>query len=204
MDYTISKTKRNLIIFSAVFLMVKAIILVVVFQSVYPAKPDLVLSVTSWILQIAAYGYILIVLIGYFKHYELKVLMMITLGILALEIAGNVIQLFSGIAEKDALNHINLVITIGWSLALIIWIIFLFRIPEADFPALISIRKYAISVMAIILLSGIVPLFVNQFINIQKYLGVFVGVILLIPYVFIIEFGLKLPQKEQNLTTNLS
>jgi len=195
MDYTISKTKRNLIIFSAVFLMVKAIILVVVFQSVYPAKPDLVLSVTSWILQIAAYGYILIVLIGYFKHYELKVLMMITLGILALEIAGNVIQLFSGIAEKDALNHINLVITIGWSLALIIWIIFLFRIPEADFPALISIRKYAISVMAIILLSGIVPLFVNQFINIQKYLGVFVGVILLIPYVFIVDFAMKLKLK---------
>jgi len=204
MDYTISKTKRNLIIFSAVLLILKAIIFGVVFQSLEPANPDLVLKGIGQFLQIVAYGYILIMLIDYFKYYKSKELKMITLGILALEIAGNVIQLFSGIAEKDALNHINLVITIGWSLALIIWIIFLFRIPEADFPALISIRKYAISVMAIILLSGIVPLFVNQFINIQKYLGVFVGVILLIPYVFIIEFGLKLPQKEQNLTTNLS
>jgi hypothetical protein len=191
MDYTISKTKRNLLIFSAVLLILKAIIISLVFQSGYPAKPDLLVSGIGRILQIVAYGYILILLIGYFKHYELKVPKMIALGILILEIAKNVIQLFSNIAEKNAPNYVNSTITIGWSLALIIWIIFLFRVTAAYFPALISIRKYAVSIFAIVILGGFIPIFIDA----KQYFELYAAIIIAIPYVFIVEFAMKLKLK---------
>ena len=195
MDYTISKTKRNIIIFSAVFLMLKAIILALVFQSLEPAKPDLVLRVIGQFLQIVVYGYILIMLFGYFKQYELKVLQMITLSILALEIAGSVIQLFSSITGNNVPNHVNLVTTIIWSLAMFIWIIFLFRVPAADFPALISIRKYAVSIFAIVILGAIIPNLINQITNNKQYFELLAAIILVIPYVFIVEFAMKLKLK---------
>ena len=188
MDYTISKTKRNLIIFSSVFLILKAIILAVVFQSVEPAKPDFVLSGIGRILQIVAYGYILIILFGYFKHYMLKELKMITLCILALEIAGSAVQLFSSIAEINVPNHVSSIITICWSLAMIIWIVFLFRIPATDFPALISIRKYAVSILAIVILGGFIPVFIDA----SQYFELYAAIPVTIPYIFIVDFAMKL------------
>jgi hypothetical protein len=188
MNYIISKTKRNLIIFSAVLLILKAIILGVVFQSLEPANPDLVLKGIGQFLQIVACGYILIILFDYFKHYKLKELQMITLSILALEIAGSAIQLFSSISEKEAPNHVNLFITIGWSLAMIMWIIFLFRVSAADFPALISIRKYAVSIFAILIFGASIPIFINT----RQYFELFAAITNVIPYVFIVEFAMKL------------
>lgn len=194
MEYTISKTKRNLIFFSAAFLIMKAIFLSLVFQSVYPAKPDLVLNVIGRIVQIAAYGYILIVLIGYFKHYELKVLKTITLGILIFSIAENVIQIFSSFQEKNTPNHVNWVIAIGGVLALITWIIFLFRIRAADFSGLVSIRKYAVSVVAIVILGGFIPVFIDA----RQYFLFLAPIIVVIPYFFIIEFAFKLKLKSHS------
>jgi hypothetical protein len=195
MDYIVSKTKRNLIIFSAVFLILKAITIAFVFHATDPVKPDLVLSGTERFLQIVAYGYIMIVLFGYFKHYELKALQMITLSILALEIAGSVIQ-FSNITGLNLPNRVNLINVIIWSLAMILWIIFLIRISVTDFPALISIRKYAVSIFAVIILSAIIPLLINQIINNRQYFELFVAIIFVIPYVFIIEFAMKLKISE--------
>jgi hypothetical protein len=191
MDYTISKTKRNLLLFSVILLILKATFFLLVFQSAYPAKPDLVLILIGRILQIAAYGYILIVLIDYFKHYELKVLKMITLCILVLEIAENVIQNFSSIQEKNTPNHANFVVAIGGVLALITWIIFLFRIRSADFPGLGSIRKYAVSLVTVVILGAFIPVFIDA----RQYFEFLAPIIVIIPYFFIIEFALKLNLK---------
>jgi hypothetical protein len=80
---------------------------------------------------------------------------------------------------------------------MIVWIIFLFRTSAANFPALISIRKYAISVLAVILISGTLPLIIGKFIDIQQYVGIAVVVIGVLPYVFFIEFGLKLSRENR-------
>lgn len=195
MEYVIRKTKKNLILFSAVFLILKAITLAFAFHAADSAKPDLVLNVIGRFLHIVAYGYILIVLFGYFKHYELKALQMITLSILALEIAGSVIQ-FSSITGLNVPNRVNLMNGIIWSLAMILWIIFLFRSSVSDFPALISIRKYAVSIFAVLILSAIIPLLINQLINNRQYFELFAAIIFVIPYVFIIEFAIKLKMKK--------
>jgi hypothetical protein len=197
-EYSISKTKRNLITFSAVFLILKNIVLIVfayLYHASDPEKPMWILWSIERILQIIPYGYIMIVMADYFRHYQLKVLQLITLGILALEIIGHVIHYFNH-AKINLPKPLLIGNSIIWTLAMIVWIVFLFRVSTTKFAATNSIRKYAISVLAVILISGTLPLLINQLIDIQKYSGIVVGVIFLIPYVFFIEFGLKLPLKE--------
>jgi len=209
MEYTISRTKRNLIIFSAVFLILKAIIVVFVFFAREYAAHDHTLGIILSILQIIPYSYIMLVLSGYFNYYKLKALRMTTLILLLIEISGNMLQYLNQAemfnqAERTVPRYIAIGNGVVWTLILIIWIILLFRISATDFPALISIRKYAISVITVILLSGTLPFMISKFIDIQKYIGIVFVMIGVLPYFFYIEFGLKLPGKETNPTGNLS
>lgn len=200
MEYTISRTKRNLIIFSAVFLILKAVIIVSVFFAREYAAHDHALGIILSILQIIPYAYIMLVLSGYFNHYKLKALQMTTLILLLMEIFGNMLQYFNRAemysqAEMNVPRFIALGGGIVWSLIMIVWIILLFRVSATDFPALVSIRKYAISVIAVLLLSGTLPFLIGHIRNIQPYLGIIVAVIGVLPNLFFIEFGLKLPGK---------
>ncbi len=195
MEYPISKTKRNLLIFSAILLILKAIIVIIIFYFRESAHQNNTLSVILSTLQIILFGYILIVIAGYFNHYKLKSLRTITLVLLILDIAGIILQYFNR-AEMNVPKFVTMGSGILWTLILIVWIIFLVRTTATDFPALISIRKYAISVLAVILISGTLPFLIGKIINIQQYLGIIVVVIGVIPYFFIIEFGLKLPGKD--------
>ena len=201
MEYTISRTKRNLIVFSAVFLILKAIIILSVFFAREYAAHDPALGIILSILQIIPYAYIMLVLSGYFNYYKLKALRITTLILLLMEIFGNMLQYFNRAemysqAEMNVPRFIAIANGIVWSLIMIVWIIFLFRVAAADFPALISIRKYAISVVAVFLLSGTFPFLIGHIKDIQQYLGIIVVVIGVLPNVFFIEFGLKLPRKE--------
>jgi len=201
MDYTISKTKRNLIIFCAVFLILKAIIVSAIFFLRESTQHNNTLRIILSILQIIPYGYILIVIAEYFNHYQLKVLRMTTIILLITEISGNMLQYFNQAdiysqTEITVPKFIAIVNNVVWTLGMIVWIVFLFRISVTNFPALISIRKYAISALAVIFISGTLPLVINQLIEIQKYLGIVVPVIFLIPYIFFIEFGLRLSLDE--------
>jgi hypothetical protein len=195
MNYTVSKTKRNLIIFSAVFLILKAITLQFFSRSMDSADPDLVIFGIERFLQTVAHGYIMIMLYAYFRHYELKSLQVITLGLLALEIVGGVIQLsfINGMIEP---NHVKSISAIVWSLGMLIWIIFLFRNSVPVSPALISIRKYAISVLAVIPLSAVFPLLIVNFVDVRQNVWFVMTLIGVIPYIFIIEFALKLKIRE--------
>lgn len=200
MEYTISRTKRNLIIFSAAFLILKAIIVVSVFFAREYAAHDHTLGIILSILQIIPYSYIMLVLSGYFNYYKLKALRMTTLILLLIEISGNMLQYFNQVemfnqAEMNVPRFIAIGNGMVWTLILIVWIILLFRISATDFPALISIRKYAISVIAVVLLSGTLPILIGHIMVMQRYLGIIVVVIGVLPNVFFIEFGLKLPRK---------
>jgi len=198
MEYTISKTKRNLIIFSAVFLILKNISLVA-FAIIFPT-PDHENSIwiqisIERILQLFPYAYIMIVMADYFRHYQLKALQIITLGMLALEIAGSIIHYFNH-TEINLPKPLLIGNSIIWTLSMFIWIVFLFRVSNTNYAAINSIRKYAISVLVVIFISGTLPLLIDHFIDIQKYLGIFISITFVIPNIFFIEFGLKLPGKE--------
>jgi hypothetical protein len=200
MEYTISRTKRNLIIFSAVFLILKAFIVVSVFFAREHAVHDNTIGIILSILQIIPYGYIMIVITEYCNHYKLKALRMTTLILLLMEISGNMLQYFNQAemfsqAEMNVPRFIAIGSGVVWTLIMIVWIILLVRISATDYPALISIRKYAISVIAVNLLSGTLPFLIGHITNIQQYLGIIVVVIGVLPNVFFIEFGLKLPGK---------
>jgi len=209
MEYTISRTKRNLIILSAVFLILKAVIIVSVFFAREYAAHNSALRIILSILQIIPYAYIMLVLSGYCNYYKLKALRITTLILLVIEISGHMLQylnqaeMFSQ-AEMNVPRFIAIGNGIVWALVMIVWIIFLFRVSVTDFPALISIRKYAISVVAVFLLSGTFPFLIGHIKDIQQYLGIIVIVIGVIPYIFIIEFGLKLPVKALNPTVNVN
>jgi hypothetical protein len=196
MDYTISKPKRNLIIFCTVLLILKSIILVVLFQSLERTKPDLVIVGIGRILHIMAFGYILIMLYDFFNHYKLEGLKILVLCILGFEIASTVFHLIPGIPEKNALNYFNLFLTTGWVLTMIIWTVFLFRNAAANFLGLISIRKFAIAQIAIIPVNGIVPLLMGDMDIIQQYMGIVSLALGIIPSLFIIEYAMKLKLKE--------
>lgn len=197
MDYTISKTKRNLIIFSAVFLILKAIVLVVVFNAIDSTRLEVTLRRVDRILQTVACGYIIFVLVQYFRHYKLKTLQFITLAILLIDVANNTIQ-FSILAGMNVAKHDPLVSALIWVFLLFLWIIFLFRIPAANFPALISIRKYAVSILAIVILGGFIPFFIDD----RQYFEFLAPIIVIIPYFFIVEFALKPNSRARNSSTN--
>ena len=141
----------------------------------------------------------MIVIVEYFNHFKLKSLRKITLVFLIVEIAGTILQHFNQ-AEMNVPKLVIMVNGVVWTLIMIVWIIFLFRNSAANFPALTPIRKYAISVMSVILINGTLPLIIGRFIDIHKYIGIFVVVISVLPYVFFIEFGLKLPMKNRAAT----
>ena len=198
MEYTVSKTKRNLIIFSAVFLILKNIALVA-FALIFPTSDHensiWILNFLERIIQVIPYGYIMIMLADYFRHYQLKLLQLFTIGILALEIAGSAIHYFNH-PEMNVPKPLLIGNGVIWILAMIVWIIILFRVSNTNFDALYSIRKYAISVLSVIFLSGTLPFIAGKITDIQPYLGIVVALIGVFPYIFIIEFGLKLPLKE--------
>jgi hypothetical protein len=197
MDYRISKTKRNLIIFSAVFLILKAIILVIVFSYRETPISEITWNIILHFTQIIANSYILIVIFGYFNHYKFKALQIITLIILLPEIAGNIITFFNqtGInVPKPVLIGNNII----WTLSMVSWIVFLFRISSVDFPGLASIRRFAISIIVTIFIAGTLPILIHNIINIRHYHDWIIVMIGVIPYIFIIDFGLKLKVNELN------
>ena len=197
-EYSISKTKRNLIIYCAIFLILKNIALVA-FALIFPTSDHKnsiwILNFLERIIQVIPYGYIMIMLADYFRYYQLKLLQLFTIGILALEIAGSAIHYFNH-PEMNVPKPLLIVNGVIWTLAMIVWIVILFRVSNTNFAALNSVRKYAISVLSVIFISGTLPFFAGKITDIQPYLGIVVALIGVIPYIFIIEFGLKLPLKE--------
>ena len=81
-----------------------------------------------------------------------------------------------------------------WIIATIFLIVFLFQIKMKDYPGILSIRKYAISIILFFVLVTTIPLFgnpVNSFTTRQL-----VELTFAIPYIFTIDFAIKLYSKK--------
>jgi hypothetical protein len=155
------------------------------------------------ILYIAAYGYLMLVFIDYFRFHRLKVLQITTIVILMTEIIRKGYSIVNALNPPvPVANTLNLpmprllFITIStiYIISLIIWMIFLFQSKTKHYPAIQSIRKYAVTIMLYLILWVTIPNFVkaDNRIDIVKLLSFIAA----IPYIFIIGFAVKMPLKE--------
>jgi glucan phosphoethanolaminetransferase (alkaline phosphatase superfamily) len=132
------------------------------------------------------------VFFDYFRHYRLKVLQIVILTVFITEVIFKS-NLLTNILESTWKKAIFLTVNAIWILATIVMIAFLFQAKMKDYPGIRSVRKYAISILFFYVLVPTVPLFVepDSTFSTQQL----VEIIFVIPYVFVIDFAMKLPSK---------
>lgn len=193
MEYTISKTKRNLVILCSSILILNQVILGLFKFFNGHIQLDNYQIVIQNMFYIIPYGYLMLVFFDYFKHYQLKVLQIFTVTILSLEIVANAfsfINLYNPIIARFVFSAISVI----WFSSIIIWSIFLFYLHGKDYPAILSIRGYAVGILLYLLLIGIVPMFVKNY-DILNSLQLN-AMTMAISYIFTIVFAMKLRLKE--------
>lgn len=182
-----------MIIFSSVFLILYFLIVGLFFFIVGPTELDSLQFGIKKVLYLIPYGYLMLIFFDYFRYYHLKVLQITTITILTCEVVTLGIQ-FANVLLATLPKFILLTINAIWIIATIIWIIFLFIPKMKDYRALISIRKYAMGPVLIFLIGFSIPFIVkpdNTFAALQL-----LCLICAIPYIFTIDFAMKLQLKE--------
>ena len=186
MEYTLSRTKRNWIIASAVFLILNQVFWALYLIWNVPVKPGPLQSIIRDVLLLIPFGFILFVFMDYFRHYRLKVLQWITIAILVIEVLN-----FTG----GFINHhyqklpIFILYALGavWAIAKIAWMIFLFLPDRKNYPGLVMIRWFGFGFL-LFFLPGILPLLfkpANLF-SMHQLVSISYG----IPYFFAIGFAM--------------
>jgi hypothetical protein len=193
MDYILNNTKRNNIIICSSFLILYFLILGLAFLFKDTRELDIIENSILSILFIIAYGYLLFIFVDYFKHYTLKVLKNITLIILIGEILNQVIKLinsFNPVIPHFIFSSVDVIII----LSQIVWIIFLFRLKVKDYAAMQSLRRYAFAIIASFILSVTISV-ITMFSYSYDYVNL-MYLPLTIPYIFTIDFAIKLNTTE--------
>ncbi len=192
MEYSISRTKRNIIIFSSSFLILYFVIVGLFFFFMVPTELNTLQFGIKKILYLIPFGYIMLIFFDYFSYYHLKVLQITTITILTCEVVTLGLQ-FANVLIATIPKFVLYTVNAIWVIATIIWIIFLFIPKMKDYPAILSIRKYAIGPILIFIIGFSIPFFIKPD-NTFAAMKVF-GIICGIPYIFIIEFAIKLQLK---------
>ena len=193
MEYTINKTKRNVIILASSILILNVLMSSLYFFFKSPAKIETLQIVIHKIIFLIPFGYLMLAFFDYFRHYKLKVLQISILTILIMEVilrANPFTNIFDPIWIKAVFITTNAI----WIIATIFLIVFLFQIKMKDYPGILSIRKYAISVIFFFVLVTTIPLFrspANSLTTRQLLELTFT-----IPYIFTIDFAIKLYSKK--------
>lgn len=193
MKYTINKTKRNLIIFSSAFLIVYSVFFTFIFFFTDPVTPEPLQVGIQSIVFLLAYSYLMLVFIDYFRFHGLKVLQVAALSLLVTEFVTRGFQL-SNVLGYTIPKYMNLTFTLIWSISLFVSIVFLFLLKSKDYPAIRAIRWYAVCFILFPVLGATIPLLVKPndiFITIQL-----LGLTLAIPYIFSIDFAVKVPLED--------
>lgn len=189
MEYTVSQTKRNIIILSSIILILYFLGVGLFFFLKGPIKLDTLLNIIQNVIYIIPYSYLMLVFIDYFRFYKLKVLQTAFLAVFIMEIISRGFQ-FTNLFDMSDTRVMHLATNMIWIVATAISLIFLFQTKIKDYPGIISIRKYVI---------GIVPFFVlgtsiTFMIKPDSIFGTLqlVNITLAIPYIFTIDFAVKL------------
>jgi hypothetical protein len=193
MEYTINRTKRNIIILASSVLILYVLTSNLFFFLKGPTKIDTLQIFIQKIIFLIPFGYLMLAFFDYFRHYKLKVLQISILTILLIEVILRA-NLFTNIFDSIWTKTIFITTNAIWIIATILLIVFLFQIKKKDYPGMLSIRKYAISIILFFVLVTTIPLLgnpVNSFTTRQ-----FVEITFAIPYIFTIDFAIKLYSKK--------
>ncbi len=193
MEYAINKLKRNSIILSSVFLILYILTIRLYFYFADLTPIGLTQQIIQNLVFLVPYTYIILGLFVYFRFYQLKVLQVSVAVILLLNIlfrANLFTHLFESTGEKAIFTTAAIILLV----ATFIFLIFLFQSKTKDCPGIFSIRKYAISTVCFFALSTTAPFWAatDKAFATQQLVELTTA----IPYIFIIEFALKLRLKE--------
>jgi len=193
MEYSIRKSKRNMIVLSSSFLILYFITEGLFFLLMGPTKLNPLQSGIKKILYLIPFGYLMLIFVDYFRYYHLKVLQITTIAILIFDVVTMGIEFSNGLIANVP-KIVLYLISVIWIIAIIIWMILLFFPNRKDYPALISIRKYAICPILIFVFGFSIPFFVKPD-NIFNALQL-LCIIGAIPYIFTIDFAMKVQLKK--------
>ncbi len=137
----------------------------------------------------ASYSYVLYIFITYFRHYSLRTLTILTTIILVSELISTIILILNSLLTRD-LDGLRTIINILTIIVEIIWLFYLFPLKSKDYSAILSLYKYGIAIIVTFFIALVVTFNLVYSENLSVY-GI-QDIILAIPYIFLIDFGLKL------------
>ena len=137
----------------------------------------------------ASYSYVLYIFITYFKFYSLRTLSVLTTILLICELISTFILILNSHTTID-LESLRTVINILTIIVEIIWLFYLFPLKTKEYTAILSLYKYGIAII-VTFFFAIVVTFNLVYSEDLTFFGI-QDIILAIPYIFLIDFGIKL------------
>lgn len=184
-------------ILSAVFLMAYTIYNAFFFFGLKPGsmEVDSAQLIIRDLLFAIPHLYLLIVLFDYFRYHRWKVLQYTLLFTVIFEFVSKAFRIINQMGSFVTTNF-SYSMTIGaiWLISIIVQAIFLLRLKRKDYPEVFSLQKYAVALIFFQLVAfGIPFLFRSESVSSMLLI---IRILSAIPYLFLIEFALKLKSKE--------
>lgn len=139
-------------------------------------------------------GFLMLTFYNYFRHYRLKVLQNAIFIIFIMEVILRS-TFFTNLFEWAWTRAFLLSTSTIWIAATIILVVVLFKNKSKVYPGILSIRKYAISSLLIYVFSTTYSFYIKPVEPLNTML--LVGLTSAIPFIFTIDFAVKLNLKEQ-------
>ena len=196
MEYSITKSKRNNLILCASYIIIYyvynglSVLLTYIMRELDPIENEFI-NVLFLISSI----YLYVVLIDYFRKTQLRTLEIVTIVFLISEAGIQMIKLvnaFKFVIPDLLTNFLGILAAIN----IVVWIVLVLRLKTGSYPALVSLRRYAFGIIAGFVL-GVIIATVLIFNRLTGYFSL-VFLPFAIPYIFIMDFALKLEIKEDN------
>jgi hypothetical protein len=198
MNYSISNIKRDLMIISAAFLTVYTIYNAFFFFGLEPGgvKPNTIMLIIRDLLFAIPHVYLLLVLFDYFRHQGWKILQYTLLLTVIMEILLKALNMINQIGSFVPYNiYYSMGEGLFWAVAIIVQAIFLLQIKRKDYPEVFSLQKYAVGLILTQIIGFGVPVIFRS--ENSSSMMLVIRTISAIPYLFLIDFTLKLKSKER-------
>lgn len=205
MNYTISSVKRNLMILSAAFLTVYTLYNAYYFNSLPDAvvKPDTVQMIIRDLLFAIPHVYLLIVLFDYFRFNGWKVLQSVVLLAAIVEVVSKVVNGVNAMGPLTPTSrYYSMSMGLFWFAVILIQAIFLLRLKRKENPAIFALQKYALALILTQLVAFAIPVVIRSTDSSSMMLAI--RIISAVPYLFLIEFTLKLNAEKKNMASDMS
>lgn len=193
MNYTINHTKRNAIILCSSFLILYVFVTRLLLFINPPTEIDIAERVIRNAIYLIPFGYLMLVFFKYFSHYKLKIMQISVVVIFVMEL---IIRstLFANMFESAWKKFFLLSVSTFWIVATTVLIVSLFRYKIKVYPGMFSIRNYALSSLLIYVFSTTYSFYIKPANPLETIL--LVGMASAIPFIFTIDFALKLKYRE--------